>query len=76
MMKYLLFIFATFACLVSCSEKKVIPEGFSINNPPITAYVNTISHDGHMFVAITGRTTQGGASIIHHPDCPCGKISK
>jgi len=34
----------------------------------------TVEHDGHKFVCGQTGCSDGGVSIVHHPDCPCGKV--
>lgn len=36
-------------------------------------YMQTVEHDGHKFILASTSTSTGGVSMIHHPDCPCGK---
>ena len=58
-------------------EPKVEPEIYTHQKPNHRLHtttsqgsnVETIAHDGHFFVFITKHS--GGASIIHHPSCPC-----
>ena len=36
----------------------------------IESNILTVTHDGHTLIVYS---TQRGAAMIHHPDCPCGK---
>ena len=41
-------------------------------SPPETSLLNTVRHDGHLWVM--GRSFEGGyhaTHFVHHPDCPC-----
>lgn len=64
-MKTLLAFFLIPTVLLGCEDNSP--------SPPTTGthgwYLRTMDHDAHRFiVASTGRT-DGGISVIHHPDC-------
>ena len=77
--------FIIIACLMACGcEFKNISK--EINNQKETSSVlvtteinwaqdiRTIRHDGHKWVVISHSTGNTGAlSMLHHPDCECGK---
>lgn len=33
----------------------------------------TVEHDGHKFICSQIGASQGGVSMLHHPDCQCVK---
>jgi hypothetical protein len=42
----------------------------SITSPNGGYLITTVEHDGHLFVV----TRWNGVSVLHHPDCKCGKV--
>ena len=71
------------ACLLACGCDNISKE---VNNQKKTDAVlavtdinwsqdiKTVSHDGHKWVVLSYCAGNGGAvSMLHHPDCGCGK---
>lgn len=55
-----------FAFMVGCDFSEPV-SGKSM----VGIYITTHEHDGHKFVVVSSGNAQGGASVMHHPDCPC-----
>jgi hypothetical protein len=80
-MKYFFFVAA--ACGIGVAVSILPLSYFNQPSPPrdeakpVTAvqsdytWPTTLEHDGHKFVCWGGFHGYDGASIIHHPGCPC-----
>jgi hypothetical protein len=70
MKKYILFILLCLTCSSFADEpKEVLQNGWG----GMRVYTQTIEHDAHKFILFITGNSQGGVSVVHHPDCPCQK---
>lgn len=64
-----LLMFAGLLLITGCDEKSSAQK--SQTNVGFGIELRTIEHDKHSFVVGYTGKTDGGLSIMHHPDCPC-----